>query len=832
MMWDTAVRDLRHAARALARSTGFTIVAVATLAIGIGATTAVFTVVDRVLLRPLPYPDSDRLVALWHDAPGAPGLTAVAGGLQISPSMLVTYREQNVSFDSIGLWTRGVGSVTGRGEPEEVDLAAVTGQALAVFGVPPLLGRWIDDRDEAPGAPRAVMLSHGYWLDRFGGEASVIGQSIELNSAPVEIVGVMPRGFRFGNADFDVLGAFPINRAQLVPPPFCCNGVARLKPGVTLAQANADIERMIPIWIDTFPFPGGQSARSVYIDSWRVMPALEMLKADVIGTVGTSLWMVLATIGIVLVIASANVANLLLVRSESKARELEVRAALGAGSWRIARALLAESMLLAVLGGVLGVTLAYGLLALLLAIAPPQLPRLAEIAIDTRGLAFALVVTLAAAVAISLAPVFRAVQVRLSTGLRAARGTSAGRAQHRAQNVLVVGQVALALVLLVGSGLMIRTFAALQAVDAGFSSPESVQTFRIAAPVPLVPEPRGVLVQQRAIVDALDAIPGVSGVGFTNSLPMEGVVTGWDGIFVEGQNADNVTEMALRIYNMISPGYLEAMGIRLVAGRDLSWADLEETRPVTLISAGLARELFETPEGAVGRRIRPPGPQGPWREIVGVVDDVHINGLDVAPPSAVYWPTFLADFRGAPLFVQRGAAFAVRSSLAGTPGLARQIEHAVWSVSPDLPVAAVRTMQDHYDRSLGRTSFTLVMLAAAAASALVLGVVGLYGVLSYVVSTRRREIAIRFALGARASDVERRIVRQGVVLAGIGVAIGLVAAVGATRLMASLLYEVQAVDPLTYVAVAAGLIAVAALASYLPARRASTVDPAESLAAE
>jgi predicted permease len=831
-VWDAAVRDVRHAARALARSSGFTIVAVATLAIGIGATTAVFTVVDRVLLRPLPYPDSDRLVALWHDAPGAPGLTAVAGGLQISPSMLVTYREHNVSFDGVGLWTRGVGNVTGQGAPQEVALAAVSGQTLAVFGVRPLLGRWIDDRDEAPGAPRVVMLSHGYWLDRFGGDPGVIGRNLELNSTPVEIVGVMPRGFRFADADFDVLGAFSINRAQLIPPPFCCNGVARLKAGVTLEQAIADIERMIPIWIDMFPFPGGASARSVYIDSWRVMPALEMLKADVIGTVGASLWMVLATIGMVLVIASANVANLLLVRSESKARELEIRAALGAGSWRIARALLAESMLLVVAAGALGAVLAHGLLALLLALAPPQLPRLAEIAIDARALGSALLVTLAAGAAISLAPVFRAVQARLSTGLRAARGTSAGRAQHRAQNVLVVGQVALALVLLVSSGLMIRTFAALQAVESGFTSPESVQTFRIATPAPLVPEPRGVLVQQRAIVDALEAIPGVSGVGFTNALPMEGVVTGWDGILVEGQNEDNAAEMALRVYNLMSPGYLDAMGIRLAAGRDLSWADLEETRPVTLVSASLARELFETPEGALGRRIRPPGPQGPWREIVGVVDDVRINGLHAPPPAAIYWPTFMADFRAAPLIVQRGVAFAVRSPLAGTPGFARQIEQAVWAVSPDLPVATVRTMQDLYDRSLGRTSFTLVMLAAAGASALVLGVVGLYGVLSYVVSTRRREIAIRYALGARARDVRARIVRHGVVLASIGVAIGLVAAVAVTRAMTSLLYEVQAVDPLTYAAVAAGLIAVAALASYLPARRASTVDPAESLAAE
>jgi predicted permease len=533
-------------------------------------------------------------------------------------------------------------------------------------------------------------------------------------------------------------------------------------------------------------------------------------------------------IGIVLVIASANVTNLLLVRSEAKARELEVRAALGAGSWRIARSMMAESLLLAAVAGVVGVVLAYGVVQALLALAPLELPRLAEIALDARSLAFAMLVTLAAGAAISIAPVLRVARARLSTSLRAARGTSAGRAQHRAQNTLVVGQVALALVLLVSSGLMIRTFEALRSVEAGFTAPESLQTFRVVAPNR--PDARDVLVEQRAIVETLEAMPGVTSAAFTSALPMDEVVPAWNGIAVEGGNAE--LESALRVFNYMSPRYLETMGIRVVAGRDLTWADLEETRFVTLVSAGLAREFFGSPEAALGRRIR--GTQGgAMREIVGVVEDVRSHGLDSEPPATVYWPSMMADFfTFQPLFIQRGVAFAVRSPLAGTPGLARQIEQAVWSVNPDLPIASVRTMQDLHDRSLGRTSFTLLMLVAAAGAALVLGVVGLYGVLSYVVSTRRREIAIRFALGARTSDVQGRIVRQGVVLAGIGVAIGLVAAAGVTRLMTSLLYGVQAVDPLTYAAVAAGLIGVAALASYLPARRASAVDPVESLTAE
>ena len=355
-------------------------------------------------------------------------------------------------------------------------------------------------------------------------------------------------------------------------------------------------------------------------------------------------------------------------------------------------------------------------------------------------------------------------------------------------------------------------------------------------PPQLVPDAAAVWRTERSIVAALEAIPGVESAGFTNALPMEQVVTNWDNINVEG--ADNTTgATALRVYNAISPGYLRTMGMQLAAGRDLQLDDVDGLRPVALVSETLARELWGTAEAALGHRIRG-AVGGPWREVIGVVADVRMNGLDAASPATVYWPTIMADFYPqqplglTQVLADRGVAFAVRSSLAGSPALARSIEQAVWSVNPSLPVAGVRTMQDIYDRSLGRTSFTLVMLVAAAGAALVLGVVGLYGVLSYTVSTRRREIAIRYALGARAGDVERRIVRQGVVLAGIGVTIGLGAAAGVTRLMASLLYDVQSVDPLTYAAVAAGLIGIAALASYVPARRARGVNPAESLAAE
>jgi predicted permease len=348
-----------------------------------------------------------------------------------------------------------------------------------------------------------------------------------------------------------------------------------------------------------------------------------------------------------------------------------------------------------------------------------------------------------------------------------------------------------------------------------------------------VPDPRDVFRQERAIVDALEAIPGVTAAGYVNGLPMEGGAANWDGIDVEGVEYGMNDNLALRVFREISPGYLEAMGTRIVAGRTLEWADLEDTRNVALVSESLARELWQSADAALGKKIRTAGGAGPWREVVGVVEDVRLIGADRPPPAIVSWPGLMADFYvNMPLYVDRGVAFAVRSALAGAPGLARQIEQAVWSVNASLPVANMRTMQDIYGRSLARTSFTLVMLALAAAAAVVLGVVGLYGVLSYAVSLRRREIAIRLALGARQRDVQRRFVRQGLTLAGVGVVIGLAGAAAVTRLMGALLYDVQTVDPLTYAAVGAGLTLIALLASYVSARRASGVDPAESLAAE
>lgn len=825
--------DLRYGLRSLGRSRLFTIVAVLTLAVGVGATTAIFSVVNSVLLEPLPYPQADELVSVRHAAPGAPGLADASGGLRPSPSMYFTYADENRSFENLGLWSIGTANVTGIAEPEEVRIISMTDGVLQTLAVPPLLGRWFGPSDQAPGAPRTVMLTHDYWQSRFGGDDSAIGRDIRVNELPREIVGVMPPGFRIADADADVLMPAGVDRSQLIPPPFCCQIVARLRDGVTIEEASADVARMLPIWMDSWTFRDGRSARTY--EGWQIAPALRPLKADVVGDVGNVLWIVLAMIGLVLIIACTNVASLLLVRADARQRELAVRAALGAGSWRIGRIAVLESTLLGLASGVLGVLVGYGILNLLVTLGPSNLPRLDEISLDARALAVALSVALLSGLALGLIPALKYAAPRLAGALQSGgRSVGHGRERHRVQNILVVAQVALALVLLVSSGLMMRTFQALRTVEPGFTQAEELQTVRISIPSQLVPDPQRVAQVLNDIVDAVAAVPGATSAAFTSAMPLEMRGNNWDGINVEGRDPPRGDgARAMRVFKYVSPGLLTTAGTRLVAGRDFTWTEVHDLRPVAMVSENLAREIWGEPATALGERIRVGGPDTPWREVVGVVQDVRENGVQESAPAMVYWPPVVANFyTGESWYLHRSVTVVVRSPLAGTQGLVEQIQRAVWSVNPSLPVAGVRTMQEIYDGSLARTSFTLVMLGIASGVALVLGVVGLYGVLSYVVSQRRREIAIRLALGAQRRALRRSFVGYGLALAGVGVAVGLVAAGVVTRLMTSLLYDVRPLDWPTYTAVAVLLTVAAALASYLPARKASNVPPAEALAAD
>jgi predicted permease len=822
---DTLYRDVRYSLRALRHNPLFTCVALLTLAIGIGANTAVFSVVNGVLLNPLPYPEADELVSLSQIAPGAPGLANFSSGLRLSASMYFTYAEQNRTFQALGVWNQGTASVTEVGEPEQVRAVGVSDGVLQSLRVQPLLGRWLGHAEQAPGSPETVILGYGYWQRRFGSDRSVIGRGIRVDSRPREIVGVMPRGFRIVNTDADLILPVRFDRSKLILAGFGYQGIGRLKPGVTIQQANADVSRMVPIWMNSWSTFAKTNPRAY--ESWRITAALRPLKQEVVGKIGSVLWVVMGTIGMVMLIACANVANLLLVRADARQQELAIRAALGAGWGRIARELLVESVLLGLMGGALGVGLAYEGLRLLLAIDPGNLPRSSEISIDARALAFTVIVSLLSGLLFGLAPALKYAGTRISLVNRSGRTSSMSRERHRARNTLVVAQVAMAMVLLVSAGLMIRTFQALRRVEPGFAHAERLQTMQISIPASLVPEPQRVTRIQNNIADKLAAIPGVTSVGFASAMPMEGIEPNWDAIVAEGQPITQ--EIApLRLFKNVSPGFFRTAGTRMIAGRELTWTDVYGLRKKALVSENLARELWGTPSAAVGKRFRE---FREWWEVIGVVQDVRENGVHDNAPAIVYWPSMVDDPPRF-FFARRTVTFVVRSDRTGTEGFLDQVRQAVWSVNASLPVASVRTMQEIYSQSLARTSFTLAMLGIAGAMALLLGVIGIYGVISYAVSQRRREIGIRLALGAQQTELRRMFVRSGLALAGIGVAIGLVAAVGLMRLMKSLLFGISPMDPITYVAVPLVLVAAAVLASYLPARRAAAVDPVEALRAE
>jgi len=612
---------------------------------------------------------------------------------------------------------------------------------------------------------------------------------------------------------------------------FGFEGIGRLKPGIGIAKANADLRRLVSVWMDSWS--NGPGTDPHIYETWKITPAIRQLKQEVVGNVGDVLWVVMATIGLVMLIACANVTNLLLVRAEARQQELAVRAALGAGRGRIVRELLVESLLIGVMGGLLGLVLAHEGLRLLVAIGPANLPRLEEISIDARTLGFALAISLLSGLLFGLIPALKYAGPRIATALRSAgRTSSMSRERHRTRNVLVVAQVALALVLMISAGLMIRTFQALRTVDPGFTTPDQLQTMRIAIPDSLVSKPEQVIRIQNDILDKVAAIPGVTSAAFSSEMPMEGFGSMWDSIFAENKTYQANEIPPLRFYKYVSPEFFHTAGTRIVAGREMTWTEVYGRRPVVLVSNNLARELWGTPSAALGKRIREFDGM-PWREVIGVVQDVRENGIQEKSPEIVYWPSLMDNLYGpGRLDAVRTVTFVIRSQRAGSEAFLHQIQQAVWSVNSNLPVAAMRTMQEVYGQSLARTSFTLVMLGIAGVMALVLGVIGIYGVISYAVSQRRREIGIRLALGAQQAEVKRMFVRSALALSGIGVAIGLAGAVALMRLMKSLLFGISPLDPLTYASVPVVLVAAAVLASYLPARRASAVDPVEALKAE
>src|SRR5688572_15173924 len=570
---DDLWRDVRFSLRTMLRKRATTAITLLTIALGIGATTAIFSLVNAVLFRPLPYPEPQALVGVWH-------ASALSGreldNLGLSAAMYLTYRDENRTFESFGVWNSGAASVTGIGDPEEVPTLWVTSEILPALGVQPMLGRWFSSADDSPGGAETIVLTHDYWQRRLGADQQVIGRLITVDSRPREVVGVMPQGFRFLNLAPAVILPQRFDRSALPPnTSFSYQGLARLGPGVTLEEASADVARMLPIFVDTFGID-----RQMF-ENARLGPSLRALKRDVVGDVGNALWVLMGSVGVVLLIACANVANLLLVKATGRQQEFAVRAALGAGNKRIARELLVESVLLGLIGGALGLAAAQGALRLLVALAPGSLPRLAEVALDPAVLGFALVVSLSSGLLFGLIPVLKQTRAGIVTPLRGGRTGSHSRERQLSQRTLVVAQVALALVVLVGSGLMLRSFQELASVDAGFRDPEHLQTFRLAIPPAESAEPERVIRMQNDILERLAAIPGVESVAFTSAMPMETGVLAGNAVWVEGQTQPGEIP-PLRRAKSASPGLLATQGTALIAGRDFTWTDVYEERDVVL----------------------------------------------------------------------------------------------------------------------------------------------------------------------------------------------------------------------------------------------------------
>jgi predicted permease len=805
----------------------FTAITLLTLAIGVGANTAIFSVVDAVLLKPLPYPNAQQLIGVWHTAPGIN-----LPELNMAPSFYFIDREQSTTLQDIGMYTGDSFSVTGSGEPEHVRGLDVTDGTLPLLGVTPALGRLFSRYDDTAAAPATVILSYAYWQKKFGGATSVIGAPIMLDGKSRTIIGVLPRSFQFLDFhDAAIVAPFQMDRSKVKLGNFSQRAIARLKPGVTIQQASTDMARLIPIALRSFPPPDGFSV--ALFEKAHFAPNLRPLKKDVIGDVGDVLWVLMGSIAMVLLVACANVANLLLVRVEGRRQELAIRSALGAPWGRTAGELLFESLMLGAAGSLIGLALAYAGLRALVAAAPTGLPRISEIGIDLPVLLFTFGLALVTSLLIGIIPIMKYAGVRATTGLReGGRALSQSRERHRARKILVIVQVALALVLLICSGLMIRTFQALMRVDPGFTAPDSLQTFRFYIPDTQFPDEQAdkVAHMDEEILNKIAALPGVQSAAFSNEVPMDGNDSN-DVLFAQDHAVAEGDLPPIRRFKSISPGFFSTIGAKLVAGRDITWTDTYEKRPVAMISEAFAREYWQNAKNALGKKLRVASTDD-WREIVGVVQDIHDDGVDKPAPAAAYWPILKANFEGQKLQLQRGLGVVIRTPRAGSQAFMKEVQQQVWSVDPDVPLSDVSTVGELYTKSMARTSFTLVMLSIAGAMALLLGVVGIYGVISYTVSQRTREIGIRMALGAQRGELTSLFVRQGLLLTGIGAACGLVVAFAAMRLMSSILFNVSPIDPLTYIVITAAVGATTWLACYLPSRRAATINPVTALRSE
>jgi putative ABC transport system permease protein len=799
-------QDLRFGARTLRKSPGFTLVAVLTLALGVGANSAIFSVVNAVLLRPLPYKDPDRLVMVWEK--GNPDEFPINS---VSAANFIDWREQSRVFEGMSVLGRASFNLTGAGEPLRVDGRRVSANLFRLLGVEPQLGRAFLPEEDDPGAGRVVILSHGLWQRRFGADPSVVGRPVNMNGHSYTVVGVMSPQFQFPSRQDELW--VPI---AFAPKEAASRGnnsyevLGRLKQGVTLGQAQAEMNAIASRLKRQYPDVVKSDATVVV-----------SLHEQTVGDIKTALLVLLGAVGFVLLVACANVANLLLARAAVRRKEVALRVALGAGRMRLMRQFLTESVLLAALGGALGLLLALWGLSVLKAFVPESLAEVKNVALDARLLGFTAAVSLVTGLVFGLAPAAQASRLDLNEMLKeGGRDSSSGRGGDRLRGLLVVAEVAVSLVLLIGAGLLVNSFVRLRSLDPGFS-PENLLTMSVMLPQQKYPDHARRVAFFSELTSRVEALPGVRAAAVTNWIPLT-LQGDTFGVSVEGRPDPGPDKRPDVVTRVVSQDYFDAMGIRLLRGRKFDErTDRADSRPVAVVSETMARRLWPG-EDPIGKRVQPgePDPNG-WIEVVGVAGDVRQFDLAAEPRLQMYLP--YAQFEW---FVPR--QLVVKTD--GEPaGLAAAVRKTVWELDRDQPVSDVRTMEEVLSGSVARQRFSTLLLGVFAALALLLAAVGIYGVMSYAVAQRTREIGIRIALGAQAGSVLRLMVGQGLKLAAAGVALGLVGALLLTRLMSSLLFGVSATDPATLVCISVVLVGVALLASYIPARRAAKVDPLVAL---
>ena len=798
---DILLRDIRYGIRSLLKRPGFTMIALMALALGIGANTAIFSLVNAVLIRPLPFAEPDRLVWVWGN------MSSGSNRASVSPPDYLDYRQQNTTFEefaaSIGVPIAS--NLTGNGEPERLNAAAVTGNYFQALGTPPALGRTFLLENEKPGNEQVAVLSYGLWQKRFGGDRAIVNKTITLDGKTCVVIGVMPQGFSFPQAaelwvpiNFDISPEMKVRKAHFMRP------IGKLKQGVTLAQAQADTDAI------------SKRLEQQYPDSnqgWNLR--MVSLREQLVGNTRSTLYILFGAVGFVLLIACANVANLLLVRAAGRQKEIALRTALGAGRVRIIRQMITESVLLALMGGALGTLLAFWGVELLVKLSEGSIPPTAQIRIDATVLAFTFLTSVITGVLFGLAPALRTMRLNLSESLKEGGRTDGdGTHRNRTRSVLVVLESAVAVMLLIGAGLLVRSLIQLQNVSPGFD-PHNVLTMRVDLPRDKysTAEKSGNFFSQ--LESRINGLPGVEHVGMVSELPLSGQPNDMP-YTVEGRPPVSSDQAFDDDFRRVNTRYFSAMRIPFLRGRNFTEQEVRESAKLVIISDLLARQVFPNEE-PIGKRLIMAMNNQPF-EIIGIVGDIRHRALESTPSPAMYVPSNQAPWMNIVLRMQGDPA-----SLAGA------VRNEVRALDPDQPVAMMRTMDQWMETAVAGPRYRTALLALFAFVALVLASTGIYGVMSYSVSQRTHEIGVRMALGARRMDVMKLVVRQGMTLVTVGVALGVLGAMALTRVMSTLLFGVTAKDPLTFVVVATLLTLVAFVACYLPARRATKVDPLVAL---